>query len=134
MNIISHLGFAPRLSAVSVVAACGSAEASYLFAQLAALFKQASWSSFRFGNAEKRMLLLDGEKPLMALCQSTQRSALPVFAQIVAETPEGQIRRAVRHPRFAMASADTALRRSIILRVQLLLVSQSKSVKAWLRV
>ena len=35
------------------------------------------------------MLLLDGEKPLMALCQSTQRSALPVFAQIVAETPEG---------------------------------------------
>ena len=70
-------------------AACGSAEASYLFAELAALFKQASWSSFRFGNAEKRILLLDGEKPLMALCQSTQRSALPVFAQIVAETPEG---------------------------------------------
>lgn len=70
-------------------AACGSADASYLFAELTALFEQASWSSFRFGNAEKRMLLQDGEKPLMAMCQSTQRSALPVFAQIVAETPNG---------------------------------------------
>lgn len=63
--------------------ACGSPEVAGLFAELTALFRQASWSSFRFGSAEKRVMLWGGQQPLMALCQSPQRSSLPAFAQIV---------------------------------------------------
>lgn len=79
----------PGSAGVLFESACGASEAADLFAALTNQFKQANWSSFRSGSAEKRMLLLDGQEPLMALCQSSQRSALPVFAQIVAGSVHG---------------------------------------------
>ena len=78
----------PGRAGVLFESACHGADVAGLFAALTTQFKQASWSSFRSGG-DKRVMLLDGQKPLMALCQSSQRSALPVFAQIVAGATQG---------------------------------------------
>ena len=79
----------PGRAGVLFESACHGADVAGLFAALTTQFKQASWSSFRSGGGDKRVMLLDGQEPLMALCQSAQRSALPVFAQIVAGATQG---------------------------------------------